>query len=67
MIIFVNNKPVELDPSKGIAEVLRLLNIPEPKGIALAVNDNVIPKSDWNNFAINENDQLTIIRATQGG
>lgn len=37
------------------------------KGIAVAVNNTVIPKSDWNSYHLNPNDQVLIISATQGG
>lgn len=37
------------------------------KGIAVAVNDTVIPKSEWENHIIKSNDQILIIKATQGG
>lgn len=37
------------------------------KGIAVAVNDTVVPKSQWGNHIIKSNDQILIIKATQGG
>ena len=37
------------------------------KGIAVAVNDSVVPKSQWENHMIKSNDQILIIKATQGG
>ena len=67
MVVFVNNKRIELQPKDTIPAALRSIQISDPKGIAVAVNNSVIPKSDWENFSINENDQITIIRATQGG
>jgi len=35
--------------------------------MALAVNQTVIPKSQWDSLLIHENDQIDIIKATQGG
>ncbi len=37
------------------------------KGIAVAVNDSVIPKSNWGKHMIQSNDNILIIKATQGG
>ncbi|MES2566820.1 MAG: sulfur carrier protein ThiS [Bacteroidota bacterium] len=37
------------------------------KGIALAVNETVIPKSQWEHHFIKSNDHILIIKATQGG
>ena len=39
----------------------------ESKGIAIAVNQTVISKSEWNKTQLKENDNITIIKATQGG
>ncbi len=36
-------------------------------GIAIAVNNQVIPRSQWEAFLLAEGDKITIIRATQGG
>jgi sulfur carrier protein len=67
MIVFVNNEMLQLEQPETIPEVLRRINIPEPKGIAVAVNNMVVAKMDWGKFTIKENDKVTIIRATQGG
>jgi len=47
--------------------VLNQLNGKEPNGIAVAVNDLVIPKQKWESVIINENDSVEIIHAVQGG
>ncbi len=66
MIVLVNNKPVETE-TETIAAVLQRIQILEFKGIAVAVNNTVIPKNEWDSFRIQENDRITVIRATQGG
>jgi len=37
------------------------------KGIALAVNDKVIPKSEWEKFCLQSGDRILAIGAVQGG
>jgi len=37
------------------------------KGIALAVNDKVIPKSEWEKFCLKNGDSILAIGAVQGG
>lgn len=37
------------------------------KGIAVALNETVIPKSEWSKVQLQNNDQIIIIKATQGG
>lgn len=42
--------------------------IPEKqKGIAVALNNSVIPKINWQNQFLKQNDEVLIIKATQGG
>lgn len=67
MIVFVNNKPINLSHPETIPAVLESLQLAGSKGIAVAVNNAVVPKHDWEKFAMKENDHVTIIRATQGG
>jgi sulfur carrier protein len=37
------------------------------KGIAVAINNRIVPKSDWSLKPIEPNDNILIIKATQGG
>lgn len=67
MIISVNNKSLELSSTENINSVLHRLQFNHAKGIAVAINNKVIPKSSWEDHLIKENDSITIIRATQGG
>lgn len=66
MQLVVNNKTGEY-PHEFLSQLLDELDLFESKGIAVAVNNKVIPKSHWESFQLNENDTITIIRATQGG
>ena len=47
-----------------------MLDIEFPKkqsGIAVAINNTVIPKSNWKNHFLSQPDEILIISATQGG
>jgi sulfur carrier protein len=51
-----------------LGELLLKLGIePTKKGIAVAVNDTVIPKSKWMTEPVSEGASIEIIRAVQGG
>ncbi|MFH5831458.1 sulfur carrier protein ThiS [Halalkalibaculum sp. DA3122] len=39
----------------------------DSKGTAVALNDSVVPKSQWDRQQLHEEDRIEIIRATQGG
>ena len=66
MKVQVNNKEVELSPSATISELTVQMELPT-QGIAIAVNNKMIPRTQWNGFRLQENDQLVIIKAACGG
>jgi len=37
------------------------------KGIAVAVNDKVVPDSQWVSFALHDGDKILVVAAAQGG
>lgn len=43
------------------------LNGKEPRGIAVALNDKIIPRQMWESVTISENDSVEIVHAVQGG
>jgi len=67
MNVIVNNKSVELPDASGIKALLQKLNLTSPQGIAIAVNEQVVPKSEWESCVLKDNDAVLLIRATQGG
>ena len=69
MEITINNQTKVLAEHTNIS-VQQLLNLEIPekqKGIAVAINNKVISKSDWETKTISHNDVVLIIKATQGG
>lgn len=50
----------------NINDMLASLNMVSD-GIAIAINNIVIPKVQWDEHFLNEGDKLTVIKATQGG
>ena len=66
MEVHVNNKLYAVQPGTTIAALLQFIQISAQKGIAVAINQ-VIPKSHWENQSLSAADNITIIRATQGG
>lgn len=49
-------------------ETLMFLEIPgRKKGIAVALNDRIVPQSMWAETFLNDKDSILIITATQGG
>lgn len=65
MNVTVNNKPVETGVST-LKELALQLELPE-KGVAVAVSNKMVPRSEWENFAITEGVSIIVIRASCGG
>ncbi len=68
MELKINNQTKKFATDSLTVQALLDLEIPvKQNGIALAINNAVIPKSDWNSHLIKETDDILIISATQGG
>ena len=64
--IYVNQKEVTLEPNTNLLQLLQNLNSPL-EGIAVAIQDNIIPNSNWKTQLFSNQDNVLIIQATQGG
>jgi sulfur carrier protein len=66
MDIIVNNKQYSLPEGTNVLKFLELQSLSD-KGLAVAINNQIIPRTSWIETMLSENDKITIIRATQGG
>ena len=66
MKVLVNHKIQELKDNANLMDLLTHMQLPE-KGIALAIDNKVIPKNEWQCFKLSDQMKVTMIRATQGG
>jgi sulfur carrier protein len=68
MIIHVNGQPREVVPPVRLSDVL---DLPEgaaaPRGVAVAVNGEVIPRSRHAGTELTEGARVEIVKAVQGG
>ena len=67
MEITVNSQPKTVNEQVSLLQLLEAMNTSSQKGIAVAVNQTVIPKTEWANYFLKQNDHVLIIKATQGG
>lgn len=56
--------PVE---SATVAALIARLGIAEPRGLAVALNQRIVPRSQWEVTPVNAGDAVELVRATQGG
>ena len=66
MKLLINSEQKDFS-GKNISELVQSLQMTSTNGIAMAVNEKVVPKNEWVKFRLNENDKILIIKATQGG
>lgn len=66
MKVQVNNKEVKATDASTITQLTEQLELPS-QGIAIAVNNKMIPRTEWDGFVLHENDNLVIIKAACGG
>ena len=66
-MVYINDKPYELEQNQSLNDLFNFLNIDASKGMAVALNNNVVPREKWEIQQIKDNDKILIIKATQGG
>jgi len=67
MNIVINQQPKDIPDQCSLQQLLtEVLNIPVA-GLAVAVDQTVIPSTAWPAYVLREADKVMLIRATQGG
>jgi len=65
--VFINQQKFQLPQNGRLSDVLPLLHIGQADGIAIAVNQVVVPRGEWEGYVLAGGDTIFVIRATQGG
>jgi sulfur carrier protein len=66
-MIRVNDQPHPLAAGATLASLLGELGLAGRKGVAVAVNGAVVPRSEWPARSLVVDDSILVIQATQGG
>ena len=67
VVVVVNGERRTLEGS-GIDGLLRSLgHDPDRRGIAVAINDEVVPRAQWSGREIVAGDRIEVVGAVQGG
>lgn len=65
MNVTVNNEDVQLDEQTTVAQLVQRMGFPE-KGIAVAVDWSVLPRSEWET-PLRDGARVEVVTAVQGG
>jgi sulfur carrier protein len=67
MDITVNQQSYSVSETCSLQQMLDTVLVLPAKGIAIAINQEIIAKIEWPTYFLKPGDNLTIIKATQGG
>lgn len=65
--VFLNDLELSILERKTLYSFLEENDLINEKGIAIALNDNIIRKEDWTKNILANNDRILVVIATQGG
>ena len=66
MNITVNGESRSLKSEASLGQLLEILGL-NGKRIAVEVNRDIVPRSDYDNFQLSDNDSIEIVNAIGGG
>ena len=65
MKLFFNNKEIATE-AQTLQQLAQELSLPE-KGIAVAVDNKLVPRPEWDAFLLKESIRIVVIKAVCGG
>ncbi len=66
MNITVNGEKRSMEPGSRLDQLLQSLGL-DGKRIAVEVNRDIVPRSEYSSFELSENDTIEIVNAIGGG
>jgi sulfur carrier protein len=67
-VIVLNGVSSEVRPGETLSAVLARLGLPpDARGVAVAVDGEVVPRARWELFALAEDARVEVLTAMQGG
>ncbi|MGK7244563.1 sulfur carrier protein ThiS [Buttiauxella agrestis] len=66
MRIHFNDEPMQCPDNLTLAMLLEQLSLLKP-GVALAINQRIVPREQWENYLLNDGDKIVLFQAIAGG
>ncbi len=68
MVIYVNDEKRTVEDSLVLSNLFQEIGInSKSKGLAIAINEQIVMQKKWSSTILSENDKVLIISATKGG
>jgi len=66
--VLINGDPAELESGATVQAVVEALELPaQGRGVAVAVDSEVVPRGRWSEHELSEDARVEVVRAVQGG
>jgi sulfur carrier protein len=66
-VITINGERRELGDDATIEAAVRVAGAPEGRGVAVALDGEVVPRGEWATTEVQDGQQVEVLRAVQGG
>jgi sulfur carrier protein len=67
-MIVLNGEGSDVRPGESVADVLARLGLDvDARGVAVAVDGEVVPRAAWESFGLGEDARVEVLTAMQGG
>lgn len=66
MKITINNSCHEIPDGITLYDITTERNLPD-RGVAVAVNNEMVPRCEWNRHIVKDGDDIVILKAFNGG
>jgi sulfur carrier protein len=67
-VILVNGERTDIPAGESVVAMLERLGLrPDARGVAVAVDGEVIPRAGWEAFALAQDARVEVLSAMQGG
>lgn len=67
MEISINNQPTAVSDGSTVGQIVIGTLKLNPAGMAIAINDKVVPKAKWDTTTLQPSDRMLVIKASKGG
>jgi sulfur carrier protein len=67
-VIRLNGQDSDVRAGESVADALGRLDVPsDARGVAVAVDGEVIPRAQWDSFLLEQHARVEVLTAMQGG
>jgi sulfur carrier protein len=66
--VTLNGEPRALEDSASVSDAVAASGAePEGRGVAVAVDGEVVPRGEWDGFELRDGQRIEVLQAVQGG